>query len=795
MAIMPTNIGSGRVVGRFIFGVVDGEDANEEPDLIPAKGTITFAPSIPYAPNATDVGGPVTIVPATVTAVLDADGYVCTPDPEDPTKAGYRGVRLFATDDTDLSVQNWTWTVTYKLAAIPGASAAIPAHSMTLPEGETVDLTTVVKAPASQGYGIPQAEAAALRAEAAAVTAGASVEVANEAKGLAESVVLRADSGEFTGADGQDGSNVLPTGEAIKTAISPGGAASDTLTIAITKNAPAAFSPAASGLSGSRVPETLALGTTLIDVTGGAKHNAFPGLAVCKDGSYLIVWREAISHEPSTVGVIRARKYTPNGTPLDTTYTVLTDPLDLRDPMLTVLRDGRLVMQYFKHNGTGTTIAGIFVAVSEDNGATFSERSKVPFTWGSLAACAGKVAVTPDGEWLVAAYGRTSATYQHIRLMRSKDDGLTWTNEVTVAEGQSESRNYDEPVIGYKPDGKLMCLIRVSDSNGANPSIYSTTSTDHGVTWATESRILSYAGGRPSWISLASGGILLVFRAAGAAGNATRYTLSWDNGSTWLTPVQLGRTPTSQGTYAQPIEVAPGLIAVAYALEDVVASSSTLYWQYLADGYGISPAGDNFTEAALSPYPEGVKLVDTFQRADSTTLGIADSGQKWTRVSGVIGIASSRATQNAGAGTSIEIIDSGLFDATLQVAWRWAGTGSGTGTIFRWIDSANYMFAAIESAGGNLKLYAYKDGALTHLETTSGIGLSGDTWHATEIRYWRDKITILVGGGLMLAHTLTQANQLKFGRATIVGLRFTLDGCKAGNLVVQRSTLTLPNLT
>lgn len=88
----------------------------------------------------------------------------------------------------------------------------------------------------------------------------------------------------------------------------------------------------------------------------------------------------SVTNLPPAV-VIKARRYAANGTALGPAYTVLTDALDLRDPMLTVLRSGRLVMQDLKHNGTPTTIAGIFVAVSFDNGRTFTERSKVPFTW------------------------------------------------------------------------------------------------------------------------------------------------------------------------------------------------------------------------------------------------------------------------------------------------------------------------------------------------------------------------------------------------------------------------------
>ncbi|QDG61254.1 sialidase family protein [Pseudarthrobacter sp. NIBRBAC000502771] len=357
---------------------------------------------------------------------------------------------------------------------------------------------------------------------------------------------------------------------------------------------------AALALAGSKKTGNLRGGTISTTVSGSG-HNAFPGLIICDDGNLLAVWRSAPQHNPTPApaGVIKARKYSTDLKPLGAEYTVLTDALDLRDPMLTKLADGRIIMQYFKHDGSANTIAGVFVGISSDNGATFTQLSKVPFTWDTLIGSSGRMVVAPNGDWLVAAYGRTSATFQHIRLMRSTNQGASWSGEVTVAEGQAESRNYMEPVIGTLPDGlTLMCLIRVANSDGTSPAIYRTVSTDNGATWSAEASVVAGDGGRPAWVRLASGGLLLVTRDQATAPYPVRFRASWDNGLTWSTLTQLGAAPASQGTYAQPIEVAPGLIAVTYAIE-ASSTSSTVTLAYLADGYGISPAGDDFSD------PEG----------------------------------------------------------------------------------------------------------------------------------------------------------------------------------------------
>ncbi len=173
---LPANVDTGRVEGRFIVGVIDGPDADDEPDAIPAQGTITFTASVPYLPNPS---ASTTILKAPIVAVLDSDGHLCTPLPDGT--AGARGVRLIATDDEDLSVTGWTWTVTYAFESVNGVRPQIASHSMALPSGAAIDLTTVVRVPSSTGIGIPQAEALAASAQAAAAEAAAAALAAAEA--------------------------------------------------------------------------------------------------------------------------------------------------------------------------------------------------------------------------------------------------------------------------------------------------------------------------------------------------------------------------------------------------------------------------------------------------------------------------------------------------------------------------------------------------------------------------------------------------------------------------------------
>lgn len=200
MLDFPSVLSTGRVHGRFIIAVIDGPDPGDEPDVIPAKGRIVFKASIEY----TTVGegaDAVTMILAPVAGVLDDEGYLCTPHPE-TGEPMYRGVVLTATDDPDMSVTGWTWSADYRFEPSGTVTYKIPAHSFELPSMADRDLSTLVKVPSSPGYGLPQAEGAALRAEAAAVKSSDS---AAQAFLIAQSVRDDADAGLFKGEPGKDG--------------------------------------------------------------------------------------------------------------------------------------------------------------------------------------------------------------------------------------------------------------------------------------------------------------------------------------------------------------------------------------------------------------------------------------------------------------------------------------------------------------------------------------------------------------------------------------------------------------
>src|SRR5699024_8001399 len=95
------------------------------------EGSVTFTPSPKRLLNATADPSPVTILPQPVTVTLN-DGTFTQ--------------ELIATDDPDNNPSGWTYAVKFGFKSVSAAGFDIE-----VPEGATVDLTTV--SPVSSGNG------------------------------------------------------------------------------------------------------------------------------------------------------------------------------------------------------------------------------------------------------------------------------------------------------------------------------------------------------------------------------------------------------------------------------------------------------------------------------------------------------------------------------------------------------------------------------------------------------------------------------------------------------------------
>lgn len=135
---LPNNISYGKVVGRLLLAVGDGEDFGALPDGRPMVGTVTFSPAATQLRNVNAVP-PTIINPLPVTCGIDNDGYLIDP-------RGEKGVWLIASNDPDIDPTNWTYFVTFSLT-----NTTVKSFSMSVNAEQTQDITTVMPSPAFVG--------------------------------------------------------------------------------------------------------------------------------------------------------------------------------------------------------------------------------------------------------------------------------------------------------------------------------------------------------------------------------------------------------------------------------------------------------------------------------------------------------------------------------------------------------------------------------------------------------------------------------------------------------------------
>lgn len=133
MTGLPVDVGICTVTGTLKSGEqIEGSDP--DPDLASLSGYVKFNPSTTRTVHA---GEELIIYLKPITAEVDENGYFET--------------QLIATDDTDLNPHGWTYTVSFHLIG-----AKFPTFAIEAPQGQTVDLSSVVPVAVANGTTIIQ---------------------------------------------------------------------------------------------------------------------------------------------------------------------------------------------------------------------------------------------------------------------------------------------------------------------------------------------------------------------------------------------------------------------------------------------------------------------------------------------------------------------------------------------------------------------------------------------------------------------------------------------------------------
>lgn len=319
-----------------------------------------------------------------------------------------------------------------------------------------------------------------------------------------------------------------------------------------------------------------------VTISSGTTYRSFPTLAKAANGDLLVVAREGTSHT-STFGDLLQWRSTTRGTTWGSSTTIFdgaTENLDLRDPGLTKLDNGTLLLTCSVRNAAGTAsiVDGCRWATSTDNGSTWSALSTLNDAFAGFSRCSTRPCQLPNGDLLWPIYGNDIGdgnTTRWIKVYKSTDNASSWSYLADIG-ASGDAKGWGEPNIVYEPNtGTLIALLR--DTNGAD--LYRSTSTDSGATWSAPSMVQADANSSPQACFSPRGALVLGQRIT-TDSNYGYLLTSVDQGVTWSRGERWSNLGDHE--YASPI-VDSDNIVIAWAREasssdaDVFASIYTEY--------------------------------------------------------------------------------------------------------------------------------------------------------------------------------------------------------------------------
>ncbi|MDE1887832.1 MAG: exo-alpha-sialidase [Gammaproteobacteria bacterium] len=235
---------------------------------------------------------------------------------------------------------------------------------------------------------------------------------------------------------------------------------------------------------------------------------------------------------------------------------------------------------------TGGALSSVLVSRSADGGATWS--NPVTLILDGASAFNDKETITADpnnSNYVYAVWDRLDSTPRGpAYFARSTDGGNTWQTAVPIYDPGVNNQTIGNEIVGL-PDGSIVDVFEEIDSTSANTStgnIRVMRSTDQGATWSapvTVAQDLSVGtddpntgnpvrdGGFLPQIAAGAGKLVVVWqdaRFSGGLRDGIALSQSSDNGQTWSTPVEINSVPAVEAFTPSVAIMANGTIGVSY---------------------------------------------------------------------------------------------------------------------------------------------------------------------------------------------------------------------------------------
>ena len=298
--------------------------------------------------------------------------------------------------------------------------------------------------------------------------------------------------------------------------------------------------PTAGSLAGEKEKPVQEDRTQLVYKEPG-KHCGFPNLLRLANRDLLVHFRLGITHA-GEAGVIKQVRSSDNGKTWSDAGVVAEDPdWDFRTSSTGIqLADGKILLPFYPYDAAGRKRdpskyrghPGPLMIVSSDNGKTWSKPIKLPNPFRTFpngyhyCYTCGKIIRLADGTLLLGIHGRNEGEKACTGVVRSVDNGKTWTDFVRVA--ADGVRGYWELSFAILANGDILALNRTEQ-----PYMYKCISQDDGRTWSKTVKT-EIQGAVPELIVLPSGNILCSYRSHEPGTRDTRMCISRDQGKTWV---------------------------------------------------------------------------------------------------------------------------------------------------------------------------------------------------------------------------------------------------------------------
>jgi len=291
----------------------------------------------------------------------------------------------------------------------------------------------------------------------------------------------------------------------------------------------------------------------------------FPVLAQDTNGTLAVIARDGDIHvgQRGRLGLTLSRDAGESWTHL---RPIADEGIDIRNPAFGITSTGTWLLAYISANcyengfwnPAKSEAITAFFRRSFDHGQTWEEPRPVQIKGLRWISPYGKIVEMPDGTLLMSVY-----SYDGAYLLRSDDNGKSWTNPSLIAKG------YNETTVLAFSSTRLIAVMR-RNAKLMEAELWQSESRDGGYTWSKPKQITGPAEHPGDLLLLKSGRVLLTFGHRRPPYGVWAM-ISQDEGKTWETSstlVLVADCSTWDVGYPSSIQLQDGRIYIAYYAHD-----------------------------------------------------------------------------------------------------------------------------------------------------------------------------------------------------------------------------------